>query len=149
MHTDAFNEEILGVEAALEQLIAEFSASLVNEALLAEAVKKSLARSQLKVRRHEEAVYHFSQSMLDPSHSFDPQISSILELSTRANTHVRSASYLQSSPLIPSPPVAICTICLQVSLQPDEERCRRLSQVGQVLCRALHQPAFQYPVHRT
>ncbi|KAI0094551.1 ARM repeat-containing protein [Irpex rosettiformis] len=75
VHTDAFNEGIPGVEAAIEQLATEFSPSLMDQALLAEASKKGPIRRQLKVRRHEEA------------------ISSILEFSSRPSTHWRYVQF--------------------------------------------------------
>ncbi len=70
VHTDAFDEEIPGVEAALDQLAAEFSTSLVDQAVLAEALKKGVVRRQLKARRHEEAACHSLHSFsCQPAHS--------------------------------------------------------------------------------
>ncbi|KAI0702440.1 ARM repeat-containing protein [Cytidiella melzeri] len=75
VHTDAYDESIPGVEAAIEQLVPEFSSSLVNQALLKEALEKSPVRAALRVRRYEEA------------------ISSILEFSSRPATHWRYVQF--------------------------------------------------------
>ena len=56
VHTDAFEESISAVEAALDQLGQEFSSALVDENLLKQAVEKASIRGEMKIRRHEEAV---------------------------------------------------------------------------------------------
>ncbi|KAI0343973.1 ARM repeat-containing protein [Trametopsis cervina] len=75
VHTDAFGEDTPGVRAALDDLALEFSPSLVNQALLKDAIEKSQVRGALRIRRHEEA------------------ISSILEFASRPGTHWRYVQF--------------------------------------------------------
>ncbi|KAG5350853.1 hypothetical protein C0989_009023 [Termitomyces sp. Mn162] len=71
VHTDAYSLATPGVEAALEDLIAEFSSNLVDQQLLKAAVDKTLIR----VSRRGEI--------------YDNTVSSILAVATQSTTHWR------------------------------------------------------------
>lgn len=56
VHTDAYEESIAGVESALQILTEEFKSGFVDQDILRQAIDRSSARGETKVRRHEEAV---------------------------------------------------------------------------------------------
>lgn len=56
VHSEAYREDIPGVLVVLDDLEGEFSGSLVDKALLEEALEKMEARFTMETRKHERNV---------------------------------------------------------------------------------------------
>jgi proteasome activator subunit 4 len=71
VHSEAYREDIPGALAALDDLEGAFSDSLIDDALLKEALEKMEARFTAETRKHERNVrYSLAWTFCTLSHSF-------------------------------------------------------------------------------